>query len=106
VDIPTKYLMLTHLIPSLGAESQGPFKIPGGPLSEADYRKAVEESGFTGKTIVGTDLDSASTPEMTKKLRAAVALGQKQTFATQKGMPLYSRKRTLNASNWMSATDQ
>ncbi|MGB6350723.1 MAG: MBL fold metallo-hydrolase, partial [Pseudolabrys sp.] len=26
-----KYLMLTHMIPPLGAEKQGPFKIPGGP---------------------------------------------------------------------------
>jgi ribonuclease Z len=51
-----KYLMLTHLVPFLGAEKAGPFKVPGGPLTEADYRKAVEESGFAGKTIVGTDL--------------------------------------------------
>jgi ribonuclease Z len=57
-----KYLMLTHLIPPLGAERQGPFKIPGGPLSEADYRKAVEESGFTGKTIVRTDLATLRLP--------------------------------------------
>src|SRR5262249_14830345 len=46
-----KYLMLTHLIPPLGAEKQGPFKIPGGPLTETDYRRAVEESGFAGRTI-------------------------------------------------------
>jgi ribonuclease Z len=57
-----KYLMLTHLIPPLGAERQGPFKVPGGPLSEADYRKAVEESGFAGKTIVGTDLGTLRLP--------------------------------------------
>lgn len=57
-----KYLMLTHLIPPLWAEKQGPFKIPGGPLTEADYRKAVEESGFTGKTIVGTDLVTLRLP--------------------------------------------
>jgi len=56
------YLVLTHLIPPLGAERQGPFKIPGGPLTEADYRKAVEESGFTGKTIVGTDLATLRLP--------------------------------------------
>ena len=29
---------------ALGAERQGPFKIPGGPLTEADYRKAVEDA--------------------------------------------------------------
>ena len=57
-----KYLMLTHLIPAIGAERQGPWKIPGGPLTEADYRRAVEESGFTGNIIVGTDLASVRLP--------------------------------------------
>lgn len=57
-----RYLMLTHLIPPLGAERQGPWKIPGGALTEADYRKVVEEGGFTGVTIVGTDLASLRLP--------------------------------------------
>jgi ribonuclease Z len=57
-----KYLMLTHMIPPLGAEKQGPFKVPGGPLTEADYRKAAEDSGFSGKTIVGTDLATLRLP--------------------------------------------
>lgn len=57
-----KYLMLTHLIPALGAERQGPWKIPGGPLTEADYRKAVDDSGFTGNIIVGTDLATVRFP--------------------------------------------
>ena len=57
-----RYLMLTHLIPPLGAERQGPWKIPGGGLTEADYRKAVETGGFTGTTIVGTDLASLRLP--------------------------------------------
>ncbi len=57
-----KILMLTHLAPSLGAQRHGPYKIPGGPLAEADYRKAVEESGFAGKTVVGTDLASVRLP--------------------------------------------
>jgi ribonuclease Z len=57
-----KYLMLTHLIPPLGAEKHGPFKVPGCPLAEADYRRAVEESGFTGNTIVGTDLATVRLP--------------------------------------------
>ena len=48
-----KHLMLTHLIPPLGAERQGPWKVPGGPLTEADYRKAAEESGFTGQHYRG-----------------------------------------------------
>jgi ribonuclease Z len=51
-----KYLMLTHLIPALGADRHGPFEIPGGPLTEADYREAVREGGFTGHVLVGTDL--------------------------------------------------
>jgi ribonuclease Z len=58
----SNYLMLTHMIPPLGAARQGPFKIPGGPLTEADYRKAVEESGFTGTVIVGTDLATLRLP--------------------------------------------
>jgi ribonuclease Z len=57
-----KYLMLTHMIPPLGAERQGPWKIPGGALTEADYRKAVEGSGFGGSTIVGTDIASLRLP--------------------------------------------
>jgi ribonuclease Z len=50
------HLMLTHLGPSLGAEAQGPWKIPGGALTEEDYRKAVAASGYRGDVIVGTDL--------------------------------------------------
>jgi ribonuclease Z len=57
-----KYLMLTRMIPPLGADKQGPFKIPGGPLTRADYRTAVEKSGFRGKTIVGTDLATLRLP--------------------------------------------
>ena len=60
--VGAKHLMLTHLIPPLGAESQGPWKIPGGALKEADYRKAVEASGFTGNVVVGTDLASIRLP--------------------------------------------
>lgn len=57
-----RYLMLTHLIPPLGAERQGPWKIPGGALTEADYRKAAESGGFTGTTVVGTDLATLRLP--------------------------------------------
>lgn len=57
-----KHLMLTHLAPSIGAVRHGPFKVPGGPLTEADYRKAVEESGFAGNIVVGTDLASIRLP--------------------------------------------
>lgn len=57
-----KYLMLTHLIPPIGAARQGPWKIPGGPLTQADYQKATEEGGFSGNTVVGTDLASVRLP--------------------------------------------
>ncbi len=60
--VEAKHLMLTHLAPSLGAVRHGPYKVPGGPLTEADYRKAVEAGGFTGNTVVGTDLASIRLP--------------------------------------------
>ena len=56
------YLMLTHLIPALGADRHGPFKIPGGPLSEADYVDSVREGGFTGHVMVGADLAQLRLP--------------------------------------------
>lgn len=59
----TKHLMLTHLIPPLGAKNQGPFKVPGGGLSEADYAQAVSDGGFTGNTVVGRDLVSLQLPQ-------------------------------------------
>lgn len=55
-------LMLTHLIPSLGAPRQGPFEIPGGGLTEADFQSAVDDSGYGGATLVGTDLASLRLP--------------------------------------------
>ncbi len=57
-----EHLMLTHLIPPLSAKRQGPFPIPGGGVDADDYQKAVEEGGFTGNTIVGTDLTSLTLP--------------------------------------------
>ncbi len=57
-----KYLMLTHLAPSLGAPTQGTVKVPGGPLTEQDYRKAAQDGGYTGNIIVGTDLASVRLP--------------------------------------------
>jgi ribonuclease Z len=58
-----KHLMLTHLIPPVGATRQGPWTIPGGALTEAHYRKAVQDGGFTGNVIVGSDLVSLRLPE-------------------------------------------
>jgi ribonuclease Z len=60
--VGAKCLMLTHLAPSLGAVVHNRWKVPGGPLTEADYRKAVEAGGFTGTTIVGTDLATLRLP--------------------------------------------
>ncbi len=57
-----KHLMLTHLIPPIGAGRLGRFEIPGVPLTEADYRKPVEERGFKGTIVVGTDLASLRLP--------------------------------------------
>ena len=58
-----KHLMLTHLIPPLGAAKQGPYPIPGGGLTEDDYKNAVTEGGFTGNTVVGVDLSSLQLPQ-------------------------------------------
>ena len=60
--VNAKHLMLTHLGPSIGAASQGPYKVPGGPLTADDFRKAVAESGFTGNVVVGADLTSLRLP--------------------------------------------
>ena len=57
-----KHLILTHLIPPVGAANQGAYKLPGGALTAADYRKAAEEGGFTGNTVVATDLASVRLP--------------------------------------------
>jgi ribonuclease Z len=57
-----KHLVLTHLIPPPGAPSQGLWKVPGGPLTEADYRKAAQDGGFTGNIVVATDLATLRLP--------------------------------------------
>jgi len=59
----SKHLMLTHLIPPMGAKKQGPYSIPGGGLNEQDYKDAVTDGGFTGNVIVGTDLISLRLPK-------------------------------------------
>jgi ribonuclease Z len=60
--VGAKHLMLTHLAPQVGQPRHGPWKIPGGGITEADYRKAVEAGGFTGNTIVGSDLATLRLP--------------------------------------------
>ena len=60
--VGAKHLMLTHLGPSIGAERQGPWKVPGGPLTDADFRKAAQDGGFTGNIVAGADLASVRLP--------------------------------------------
>jgi ribonuclease Z len=60
--VGAKHLMLTHLAPSIGAVIHNRWTVPGGPLTEADYRSAVEASGFTGNIVVGTDLATIRLP--------------------------------------------
>lgn len=50
-----KHLMLTHLIPPVGAPRQGPFKLPAA-LTKADYANAAVDGGFGGNVVVGADL--------------------------------------------------
>jgi len=57
-----KHLMLTHLIPPIGADQQYPFRVPGGPLTADDYRRSAQDGGFTGNIIVGTDLATLRLP--------------------------------------------
>src|SRR6266481_632272 len=66
--VGAKHLMLTHLGPSLGAVIHNRWKVPGGPLTQADYRKAVEAGGFTGNIIVGTDLATLRLPAKGSRL--------------------------------------
>jgi len=57
-----KHLMLTHLIPPIGAARQGPWTIPGGALKDTDFKRAAQDGGFTGDIIVGVDLASLRLP--------------------------------------------
>ena len=64
--VNAKHLVLTHLGPSIGAAFQGAYKVPGGALTAADFRKAAEAGGFTGNIIVGTDLRPANSREVSR----------------------------------------
>jgi ribonuclease Z len=44
--VGAKHLVLTHLVPPVGADQQYPFKVPGGPLTEADYKRAPMMGGL------------------------------------------------------------
>lgn len=50
-----QYLMLTHLIPPIGARQQGIYPLPA-PLTAEDYVSAAHDGGFDGEIVAGTDL--------------------------------------------------
>jgi len=52
----------TRIAVAARAPTQGSIKVPGGPLTEQDYRRAAEEGGYTGHIVVGTDLASVRLP--------------------------------------------
>jgi ribonuclease Z len=60
--VGAKHLVLTHMTPPPGAPTQGVWKVPGGPLTEASYRQAALDGGFTGNVVVATDLASVRLP--------------------------------------------
>jgi ribonuclease Z len=60
--VNAKHLVLTHLIPPPGAPQQGLWKVPGGALTEEDYRKVAQDAGFEGQVVVAKDLVSLRLP--------------------------------------------
>lgn len=51
----TPHLMLTHLIPPVGARRQGVYPLPA-PLTAKDYEDAARAGGYNGNVVVGADL--------------------------------------------------
>ena len=49
------HLMLTHLIPPIGAPRQGVYPLPAA-LTNADYEDAARNGGYSGNVVVGADL--------------------------------------------------
>ena len=58
-----KNLMLTHLIPVVGAEKHGIYPVPGGALTEQNYIDSTRESGYEGNIHVGQDLMTIRLPQ-------------------------------------------
>ena len=58
-----KHLILTHSAPVPGLRRHGPWQIPGGGVSEANYRNVAMQAGFTGNVIVGKDLVTLRLPQ-------------------------------------------
>jgi ribonuclease Z len=67
-----KHLVLTHMIPPLGADQLGRYKLPA-VLTEADY----SNSGFEGSIVVGTDLASVRLPSNRRNSPAISLLGDR-----------------------------
>jgi hypothetical protein len=67
-----KHLMLTHMIPPLGVDQLGRYKLPA-VLTEADYRNF----GFQGSIVVGTDLASVRLPSNRRNSPAISLLGDR-----------------------------
>ena len=60
--VGARHLVLTHLSPPTGTAQLGAWKVPGGPLTDDDYRKAAQSTGFAGQVIVAKDLVSLRLP--------------------------------------------
>ncbi len=57
-----KHLVLTHLIPATGSPQHGAWKVPGGALTEDDYRKSAVDAGFKGQVLLAKDLATIRLP--------------------------------------------
>lgn len=57
-----RHLVLTHMIPALGAAAHGPYSVPGGALTAAAFEQAARTAGYEGQIHVGKDLFSLQLP--------------------------------------------
>ena len=56
------HLVLTHMIPAIGATSHGPYTVPDGALAATAFEKAARTGGYAGQIHVGKDLFSLQLP--------------------------------------------
>jgi ribonuclease Z len=64
-------VVLTHLIPSIGAETFVAFTAPALPLEKGDFRSSVKEGGYNGPIYVGQDIMTARVPDDTQTWSAS-----------------------------------
>ncbi len=57
-----RFLLMTHLIPSLDSPSHGPYLVPGGKLAANDFEVAAKSAGFNGEAMAGRDLMTLELP--------------------------------------------